>query len=211
MLIDFFWKGILVGIAISAPMGPIGVLCVQKTINKGKAMGFYSGMGAAAADTVYAVIAAFGLSFISNFLLKYQLIMQIIGVCVLLFLGIKIFYTNPAHQLRQQARSKRSGGFGDFVSVFFITFSNPLTILFFGAAFAAFGLFGVEHTLRAGLLLTAGILLGTTLWWFTLTSIIHAIKHKIRLKSLWWINKISGLSIVVLTVIATVGYILFKN
>ncbi len=206
-MLDFFWKGIIVGLAVSAPMGPIGVLCVQKTVNKGKWLGFISGMGAASADTLYAVIAAFSLTSVQAFLLTFQQSLQVIGIAVLLFLGLKIFYTNPARQLRKQARKKRHGILGDYLSVFFLTFSNPLTVLFFGAAFAAIGLFGQEYNYRSAFMLISGTFTGATVWWFILTSIVHSIKHRISLKSLWWINKISGGVIVILAVASAAGFV----
>src|SRR6056297_1067318 len=102
--IILFLKGIVIGLAVSVPMGPIGVLCVQKTINKGRLHGMLSGFGAAFADTVFAIIVLFGL-------------------------GTKIFFSNPITQIRRRARNKRQGIFGDFISVFFLTLSNPLTVL----------------------------------------------------------------------------------
>ncbi len=198
-------KGVAIGIAVSAPMGPIGVLCVQKTVNKGRKIGFLSGLGAAAADSVYAIIAAFGLGFMQKFFTDNQFVLQVVGVVVLMFLGLKIFFTNPVTQIRKQAKRKYPGIFEDFISVFFLTLSNPLTILFFGASIAALGIFDAEHTIISQLVIVAGVFIGAAIWWFSITSIVNLFRHKFRLKQLWWMNKISGGIIVVLTAIAAMG------
>ncbi len=195
-------KGVIIGVAVSAPMGPIGVLCVQKTVNKGRRVGFMSGLGAASADSVYAIIAAFGLGFLQKFFTDNQLILQVVGIIVLLFLGVKIFVTNPVRQFRRQARKKYSGIFEDFISVFFLTLSNPLTIVFFGASIAALGIFEHEHTVITQFIIVMGVFLGAALWWFSLTSIVNLFRHKFRLKQLWWMNKISGGIIILLTIVA---------
>ena len=133
-MIEILLKGLIVGLVVSAPMGPIGVLCVQKTINKGRFQGFVSGLGAATADTSYAVLAAFGVTFITDFLTEHHLFFQIAGVSILLFLGFRMLLKNPIQQYRYYRSPKRSGLIGDYISVFFLTASNPLTIIFFGAA-----------------------------------------------------------------------------
>lgn len=198
-------KGIAIGFAVSAPMGPIGVLCVQKTINKGRRIGFLSGLGAAAADSVYAIIAAFGLGYTQKFFTDNQFILQVVGVVVLLFMGFKIFFTNPVAQIRRQAKRKYSGIFEDFISVFFLTLSNPLTIIFFGASIAALGIFETEHTIVTQLVIVAGVFLGAAFWWFSITGIVNLFRHKFRLKQLWWMNKISGGIIIILTAMAAIG------
>lgn len=206
--IILFIKGILIGLAVSVPMGPIGVLCVQKTINKGRVHGMISGFGAAFADTVFAVIAVFGLTVTKNFLIEYRIELQVLGVLILLILGFKIFFSNPVTQIRKRARSKRQGAFGDFLSVFFLTLSNPLTIIFFGATLAAVGAHDTESFFLSQLILVGGISAGASSWWIGLTSFVNVFRHRFRLKQLWWINKISGFVIISLTFIGAVLLIL---
>ncbi len=208
--IILFIKGIVIGLAVSVPMGPIGVLVVQKTINKGRFYGILSGSGAAFADTVFAIIAVFGLTVTKNFLIDYRLELQILGVVVLLLLGAKIFFSNPITQIRRRARNKQQGVLGDFISVFFLTLSNPLTIIFFGATIAAIGLTDSDHYLFSQLILVAGISTGALSWWLGLTSIVNLFRHRFRLKQLWWINKISGIVILTLT-IATAIILAFRH
>lgn len=204
--LEILIKGIIIGIAVSAPMGPIGVLCIQKTINRGRRVGMISGLGAAAADSLYAVIAAFGLGYTQRFFTDNQTIMQAVGIIILLFLGCKMFFTSPVTQIRKRHTPKKvSGLFGDLVSVFFLTLSNPLTIIFFGASIAALDVFSDTHSLASQVLTVAGVFAGASIWWFSLTGIVNLFRHKFRLKQLWWINKISGAVIIVLTSIAAVG------
>ncbi len=198
----YFLKGLIVGIAVSAPMGPIGVLCVQKTVNKGKTLGFYSGLGAATADTFYAIITAFGLTYITNFLLRHQLYFEIIGISVLLALGLKMFFSNPVKQYKINRQNQKKGVFGDYISIFFLTISNPLTIIFYGTAYAALGLIGDNSTGGSSYLLIAGIFTGATLWWYFLTSIVNVYRHKFRLKVIWHINRASGIAIIILSCVA---------
>ncbi|MDA3865701.1 MAG: LysE family transporter [Salinivirgaceae bacterium] len=197
-----FVKGVVIGLAVSVPMGPIGVLCVQRTINRGRFYGMVSGFGAAFADTVFAIIAVFGLTVMKNFMLNYSTELQVFGVAVLLVLGAKIFFTNPVTQIRRRARSSNKGVFGDFLSVFFLTLSNPLTVLFFGATIAALGIHGPDDYFYSQLILVGGISAGATTWWISLTSIVNIFRHKFRLKQLWWINKISGIVILSLSILA---------
>ena len=203
-MIIYLIKGIIVGIAVSAPMGPIGVLCVQKTVNKGKALGFYSGLGAATADTFYAIITAFGLTYITNFLLRHQLYFEVIGISVLLVLGLKMFFSNPVKQFKANKRPKRKRGvFSDYISTFFLTISNPLTIIFYGTAYAALGLIG-DTDEGSSYFLIAGIFSGATLWWYVLTTVVNLYRHKFKLKIIWNINRISGIAIITLSCFAII-------
>jgi threonine/homoserine/homoserine lactone efflux protein len=207
MDIEFFLKGLLVGIIVSAPMGPIGVLCVQKTVNKGRAIGFLSGLGAATADTVYAVLAAFGVTFITNFLSKNQELFQVIGIMVLIFLGFRMIFNNPVKQYRyHRTSSKKMSAVRDYISVFFLTISNPLTIIFFGAAFTMLGLLTQIEGQRNNLLLVAGIFAGASLWWFALTYIVNIFRKKFRLRNIFILNRASGVIIVFLSILAVIKF-----
>src|SRR5262245_29758963 len=124
MEISFFIKGIILGFSIAAPVGPIGILCVRKTLQFGRLSGFFSGLGAAAADTVYGIIAAFGLTFISNLLLAGQFWLRLLGGLFLIYLGLKTFLSKPPKP--ENALSHKTL-VGDFVSTFFLTMTNPMT------------------------------------------------------------------------------------
>lgn len=208
MDILFIIKGIIIGILASIPLGPVGVVCIQRTLNRGRYAGFASGLGAAIADTVFAIIAVLGLSFIINFVEEHQLYFKIIGGMFLIYLGYRIFNTNPVIQIRKQRRNKNNL-FEDFLSVFLLTLTNPLAVFLFLAVFASLGILAEELNYYVAFYIVLGITIGAALYWFTFSSIINAFRKKFRLKSLWWINKISGLSILLFGLAAIVSLIFY--
>lgn len=203
MNLKYIWDGLIIGFMASVPLGPIGVLCIQRTLSKGKLSGFISGLGAASSDAIYAIIAIFSLSFVVSFIEQQLLYLQIFGVVILVFLGLKIFYTNPAKQLRKQNR-KSNSYFQDFVSTFFLTITNPLYVFLFIGFFAGFRVVAPKSNIIDALILIAGVFAGATTWWFILTSIINLFRSKINLRRLWWLNKIAGALIVILVIVAFV-------
>ncbi|WP_216616389.1 LysE family translocator [Marinifilum caeruleilacunae] len=200
---QYLFKGIVVGLMVSIPLGPIGVLIIQKTIQKGKLAGFVSGLGAAVADMFYATVAAFGLGIVINFIKAQEFYLQLIGSIFLVYVGMRIFLTNPVKQIRGAHKPGKKGMLGDFLSIFFLTASNPIAVFVFVAVFAGASIFGSNPTLRIELFLILGVLLGGALWWYTLSTIINVFRSKFRLKQLFWINKISGI------VIAILGFLAF--
>ncbi len=193
--------GIIIGISASIPLGPIGVLVVQRTLNKGHLSGFVSGLGAAMSDTIYAIIAGFSLSFIVGFIETQLLWIQIFGAIILISLGLKIYNTNPAIQLRKQ-KKKSTSLIQDFFSTFALTVANPLAVFLFMAFFAGFRVVGSKNTSIEHLLLISGVLIGAASWWLILSSLVNMFRSKINLRRLFWINKIAGSTIIVLVVIA---------
>ena len=189
MEINFFVKGIILGFSIAAPVGPIGVLCVRKTLQFGRLSGFFSGLGAAVADTVYGVIAAFGLTLISSFLLAGQFWFQLIGGVFLIYLGLKTFYSKPAET---NNRISHKTLFGDFISTFFLTVTNPMTILSFVAVFASIGGTVAAAPGTTGIMLL-GILSGSALWWLMLTLGVSVVRRKIDQRVMQTINRVAGL------------------
>lgn len=204
MSLIFLLKGISVGFLASVPLGPIGVLCIQRTLSRGKMVGFVSGLGAALSDTIYAILAGFSLTFVLNIIEAQKFWFQLFGAVVLLFMGVKIFMSNPVTQLRRQ-KAKHSDLFQDFASTFLITITNPLAIFLF---IAAFSVVGSEKNLASQLLLIAGVFLGASSWWLTLTLLVGMFRRKINPRRLYWINKIAGGTIVVLVVAAAVGLLI---
>ncbi len=200
-----FWStvvdGMLVGFSASVPLGPIGVLCIQRTLQKGRLSGFTSGLGAALSDTIYAIIAGFSLSYIVSFIESQIFWIQLVGVVVLLALGINIFRTNPAVQLRRQ-KGKSNSLFHDFASTFLLTISNPFAIFLFIGFFASFRVVQPSMGLVGQLLIIGGVFLGASLWWLILTSLVGLFRSRINLRRLFWINKIAGSLIIVFVLIA---------
>ncbi len=193
--------GAIIGVSASIPLGPIGVLVIQRTLNKGHLSGFVSGLGAALSDTIYAIIAGFSLSFIVGFIETQLLWIQIFGALILISLGLKIFYTNPAVQLRRQ-KKKSTSLIQDFFSTFALTIANPLAVFLFLAFFASFRVVGAENTHFDNLLLISGVMIGASSWWLILSSLVNLFRSKINLRRLFWINRIAGSSIVILVILA---------
>jgi threonine/homoserine/homoserine lactone efflux protein len=204
MEINFFVKGIILGFSIAAPVGPIGVLCVRKTLQYGRLSGFFSGLGAAAADTVYGVIAAFGLTLISNFLLAGQFWLKLIGGAFLLYLGLKTFLSKPAEKSKPISHKTL---LGDFVSTFFLTITNPMTILSYVAVFAGLGLSEIAGDYASASLLVLGVFLGSTLWWLILSEGVTLFRKKISQKVMTWVNRAAGIIIMAFGTAALVSII----
>ena len=176
----------LIGISIAAPVGPIGVLCIRRTLSDGKLTGFLSGMGAASADMVYGAIAAFGLTMVSNLLLENSFWLRIIGGGFLLYLGVKTFMEKPADHA---AQATQGGYFSAYLSTFLLTITNPMTILSFAAIFA-----GTMLTKETGspFVLVMGVFLGSAAWWLTLSLGIGMMRNSLTTSHMTWINRISG-------------------
>lgn len=192
MDINFFLKGLLIGFSIAAPVGPIGILCIRRTLAEGHASGFVSGLGAATADAIYGSVAGFGLTFISNFLINQQIWFRLVGGIFLCFLGIKTFLDKPA----EKAFSVNGNSLiGAYASTFFLTLTNPMTILSFAAIFAGLGLAGTGGNYVSAGMLVFGVFIGSTLWWLILSFSISFSRIKLRPNRLLWVNKISGIII----------------
>lgn len=198
MWFEVLLKGILVGFLASIPLGPVGVLCIQKTLSKSFRAGFVSGLGAASADFIFAVIAAFFLSFITSFVDNFIEYLKIIGGICVIIVGVNIFLKNPVIQIRKN-RANKGNLWSDYISVFLVTLANPAFILMFVALFAAFGLSGDEALGHAeGAFLVAGVFAGASLWWFLITFSISFLRKKFRPRHLLILNRVSGALIVAL-------------
>lgn len=177
---------------MAAPVGPIGVLTIKRTLTEGRTSGFVTGMGAALADTVYGIVAGCGLTAISSFLLTQAFWMKLVGGLFLLFLGVKSFLSKPPEK---DAPVAGKGLFYNFISTFFLTVTNPSTILSFLAIFAGLGLGSSEADYFASMVLVFGVFLGSALWWFILSFAVSFFRSKINNERLVWINRISGMLI----------------
>lgn len=191
-----FLRAFVIGISIAAPVGPIGVLCIRRTLSNGKLAGFLSGMGAASADMVYGAIAAFGLTVITNLLVENAFWLQLVGGLFLLFLGVKTFLEKPA----EQAAQAKQGGFLSMVlSTFFLTLTNPLTILSFAAIFAGTML---GKSMGSPLVMVAGVFAGSASWWLALSLGVGLMRERLNQTHMMWINRISGTIIILFGIFA---------
>lgn len=202
MDISYFYKGLIIGFSIAAPVGPIGVLCIKRTLSSGRVIGLLSGMGAATADALYGCIAAFGLTFISNFLLQQQIGLHLIGGAFLCYLGIKTIISRPLNSPNQPNQNSLLRAYG---STFFLTLTNPLTILSFAAIFAGFGLANVRGGYSSAAITVLGVFLGSSCWWVILSVVTSLLRNRINLSGLLWVNRISGSIILGFGITALIG------
>ena len=197
-----FIKGFVIGFSIAAPVGPIGILCIQRTLSGGNVQGLVTGLGAATADALYGFIAAFGLTFISNFLVDHSLWFRIIGGLFLCYLGIRAFIKKPREQAVSVANSTILSAYG---TTFFLTLTNPMTILFFAGIFAGLGIVNESiHYASAGLMVL-GVFAGSGTWWLFLSGATGIFRNKINEGKLTIVNRISGTIIVAFGVVALVS------
>lgn len=199
MDISFLLRGVIIGFSIAAPVGPIGVLCIRRTLAEGRASGLVSGLGAATADAIYGCIAGFGLTFVSNFLITQQVWLRLVGGSFLCFLGLRTFLSKPAEQA---ALIKGKGLVGSYASTFFLTITNPMTILSFAAVFAGLGVGGASVSYVSAALLVLGVFTGSALWWFVLSGVANIFRTEFSREKLKWINRVSGIIITAFGVIA---------
>jgi threonine/homoserine/homoserine lactone efflux protein len=189
---DIFLRGLLIGFSIAAPVGPIGVLCIRRTLAEGRLAGFLSGMGAASADMFYGAVAAFGLTAIQNVLLGQSSWLRLVGGIFLLYLGVKTFLAKPAEYT---AKSLHSGLFGAYLSTFFLTITNPITILSFIAIFAGLRLVETRGDYTTAGTMVLGVFLGSAAWWFTLSIVVGLLRDRFNTRWKTWVNHIAGMII----------------
>lgn len=187
-------QGLLVGFLASVPLGPIGVICIQRTLNGTHRSGFVSGLGAASADTIFATLAVFSLSFMTDFMTAHKHWFTAVGGVLIILLGFSIFYKRVKRP--SQRRQTRSSLLSDYLSTFFLTLTNPAYILVFLTLFAAMGISSEGGQTGGNLSLLVGVLGGASCWWFLLTYAVNKLRRRFRLRHLWWINKITGAVIV---------------
>jgi threonine/homoserine/homoserine lactone efflux protein len=209
MYMGLFFEGIIIGFAIAAPVGPIGVLCIRRTLAEGCASGLVSGLGAATADAIYASVAALGLAFVTNLLVGGESWLRFVGGAVLMFLGARTFL---AHQAERAAPAERSGLPGVYASTFFLTLTNPTTILSFAAIFAGLGAGDASGDVLSAMLLVLGVFLGSAMWWFVLSGTVGLLLRYERFSApiqgkagLRWVNRVSGIVIASFGVLAISG------
>jgi len=196
---SFFWRGLIIGFSIAAPVGPIGVLCIRRTLTEGRIAGLLSGLGAATADAVYGCIAGFGLTFITGLLTSQTTWVRLIGGIFLCYLGIKTLLTLPAEQ---PTTADNKGLIGNYLSTVFLTLTNPATILSFAAVFAGLGLATTSGNYLTATTLVAGVFLGSALWWLLLCSGVSLFRSRFNPRRLKWLNRISGLILLGFGIIA---------
>ena len=210
-MIDIFFNGMLIGILASIPVGALAVLSVQRTMSMGLISGFVIGLGAAVADIIHGTVAAFGVSIISDFLKKYDIVFGLIGSFFLLVIGYRIFSTDAIKEFKKNNEFSKRKLVNDFLSSLVIAISNPVNIIGFGAFFASFGVANQATTTLQIILLLFGVFMGAILWWFGLSFVINIFRSKIKLRNIFWINKIMGAFVFILGIALIVLIIFFKD
>lgn len=206
-ILALVFKGMLIGIIASAPMGPVGVLCIQRTLNKGRWYGFVTGVGAALSDIIYAGITGLGMSFVLD-LVNYghtRFILQIIGSIVLLVFGIYAYRSDPVRNIRRPSKNKGTLVHNG-VTAFIVTFSNPLIIFLFMACYAQLAFVVPNHPLEM-CIGYASIVFGALIWWFGLTWLVDKIRAKFDNNGIVIINHIIGAVVVIVSVTVLFGTI----
>jgi threonine/homoserine/homoserine lactone efflux protein len=193
MVGEMILKGLIAGFVAAVPIGPVGTLCIKRSLTHGRLSGFCTGMGVATADTIYGSIAAFGLAAISNFLLEHEVWMEAGGAAFLLYIGIKIFFERPA--ANNGENSEKTSLIKNYLSGLGITLANPLTIVLLAAIFAALGL-GDTLDYWAASFLVLGVFIGSGIWWVFLSNFAAAFKKTFTENRLIWMNRITGAIIV---------------
>lgn len=190
---NYLIKGLIIGFSIAAPVGPIGILCIRRTLAEGLIFGLITGLGAATADGIYGCIAGFGLTFISSLLIDHQIWLRLVGGVFLCYLGIKTFLTMP-HE--RAVSAKANGLVGAYASTFFLTLTNPMTILSFAAIFAGLGVANPSGNYLSAGMLVLGVFVGSALWWLILSGSVGVFRERFNHSRLRWVNRISGVIIV---------------
>ena len=188
MTVNFLIKGLLIGLSIAAPVGPIGLLCIRRSLEQGRIAGLVTGLGAATADAAYGGIAGFGLTAISGFLLAHVSLLHLAGGVALCWLGARTFRSTPA---RREAQVTAGSLWSAYFSTLLLTLANPATILSFVAVFAAFGLM-TSPSYPAAATLVAGVFVGSGLWWLFLSSSVAHMRHRVSDDWMQGINRLSG-------------------
>jgi threonine/homoserine/homoserine lactone efflux protein len=194
----FFVKGVIAGFIIAMPVGPVAIMCVHRTLVQGTLYGYVSGLGAAAGDTVFGAIAAFGLGFLADDLMAHNEMLRFIGGAILCLLGIRAVLTR---RLPDPAADDRRSYLGDGASAFFVTVTNPITLISFAAVLAGLNIHGVTDHLRWSVSLTWGVFTGACAWWFLLTTITRSFRGFMTDARLLWVTRATGALIILFGVL----------
>lgn len=208
MIEELGWllRGLAIGVAVAAPIGPVNVLCMHRTLAHGRLNGFVSGLGAAAADATFGAIAAFGVTVVADFLLGQQSWLRLGGGLFLLGLGVRIFLAKP---WRAAIATEQRGLRWAIASTFLLTITNPLTILSFVGIFAGAGLGQGDTGFVGAAIIVIGVFLGSGAWWLALSLGIGMVRHKLDERGLAWINRGSGALIFLFGVAALASLMAF--
>lgn len=202
-LIYILFTGLLIGVLISAPMGPIGMLVIQRTLTKGRMVAFVTGLGASLSDIIYCLLTGLGLSFVTDFIESNQNVLQVIGSVVLIVYAVYLFRNNPSRQLKPRAEHSNTY-WKDFATGFLFTFSNPLILFFIIGLYARFNFLDYVSEFYHYLVGYLAIIAGAVIWWFIITFSVNKVRSHFNVRSLWLINRIIA---TIIFIMATFGFV----
>ncbi len=202
-ILDLLLKGFVVGVVVSAPLGPVGVLCIQRTLNKGRWYGFVTGLGAALSDIAYALLTGYGMSFMDEFLTRNQILLQVVGSVMLFIFGVYTFRSNPVQSIRPVSSTPGSY-LHNFVTAFFVTLSNPLIIFLFIGLFARVSFVMPGSPLGFQLVGYLAIIGGAVTWWLLLTYFVNKVRTQFNLRGIWVLNRVIGVIVMLMSVVGVV-------
>jgi threonine/homoserine/homoserine lactone efflux protein len=199
-VLEILLKGIILGLTVSMPLGPIGIIMINRTIKRGMLSGFFSGLGMASADTLLAILAGIGFTVIVSFINKEMFIISLIAGVIIIGVGLKVFLSNPVKDMRNREIANKSL-WRDYYSVFVLSISNPYTIFIFVAFFSGVHINGNVKPELVPFFLIPGVFVGAISWWFFLSYFVSRFKKKIRLRLIVRINKVAGIVVIVIGVV----------
>jgi threonine/homoserine/homoserine lactone efflux protein len=185
-------EGILIGFMVAVPVGPLGLLCISRTLRLGPVTGLFSGLGVATGDALAAAIAALGISLVSDFLIDHQIILRLMGGAFLVYLGAKIYKARP---LQEIPASNVNGLLAAYATTLFLTLSNPATFLSFIAIYAGWHVESMSGRYVLAATLALGVFIGSALWWVALFLGLTTFRESFNLRILAWVHRLSGIII----------------
>lgn len=198
--IEMLLKGIVMGLAVSMPLGPIGIILVNRTIKRGALSGFFSGLGIASADTIMSFVAAIGFSFIIGFIIEERFIVSLVAGIIMIVIGAKVFLSNPVKDLRNKEKANKSL-WRDYYSVLALSLSNPYSIFIFVAFFTGMNFTADMKSEMVPFFFVPGVFIGAISWWIFLSYFVSRFKSKIRLRGIVRVNKVAGIVIVIIGIV----------
>ncbi|HUI33516.1 MAG: LysE family transporter [Dysgonamonadaceae bacterium] len=209
-MIEVIYKGIIIGIIVSAPMGPIGILCVQRTLSKGRMHGFVTGMGAMFSDLIYASITLIGMGFVDDLMQTNRALIQFIGSIVIILFGVVIFSTNPLKILQPTSNNYETRYYQDFATAFLLTLSNVAIIFLFISLYARFQYSPLDKNWFTFAVGITSIGVGALVWWTFITTYVSKLKRYFNRQSLKFFNRMMGIILMLLGVLGIVGIAFFN-
>ncbi len=203
-MFDTITIGFIIGLFTSVPVGPLGILTIQRTLNRGRWHGLVTGLGASTSDLIYASIVGFSMGFVTDFINEHQFWIQIVGSVIIMLFGVQLFLSNPSDRLESVKKSSKSDYVNDYLSAFGLCLSNPLIIFIFIGLFAQFNFFSADQKWYDTLVGLLSILLGAFSWWMTLTLLVSKLRSRFNIRGLWILNRITGAIMVILGIVVCV-------